>query len=240
MKMFYRNPLKKLKWQIGGTIFAVVGITIILFILFSSKATPKLVYLAKTNINKYVDHLASDYQKIIVETEDLNILTIKENASQEITSMNYDMNKVYKIAENLTIYLEENISSQDKLNEYLQTNNSVASSKGLVLTFPLGQISESIFLSNLGPKIPVLVRFIDSVRTNVKTTVTDYGINNALLNISLEVKLSYEMITPITEQNQTLEYSILLDSQVIQGAVPNIYGGYLEDKSAFLELPFNP
>ena len=240
MKMFYRNPSKKLKWQIGGTIFAVVGITIILFILFSSKATPKLVYLAKTNINKYVDHLASDYQKIIVETEDLNILTIKENASQEITSMNYDMNKVYKIAENLTIYLEENISSQDKLNEYLQTNNSVASSKGLVLTFPLGQISESIFLSNLGPKIPVLVRFIDSVRTNVKTTVTDYGINNALLNISLEVKLSYEMITPITEQNQTLEYSILLDSQVIQGAVPNIYGGYLEDKSAFLELPFNP
>lgn len=240
MKMFYRNPSKKLKWQIGGTIFAVVGITIILFILFSFKATPKLVYLAKTNINKYVDHLASDYQKIIVETEDLNILTIKENASQEITSMNYDMNKVYKIAENLTIYLEENISSQDKLNEYLQTNNSVASSKGLVLTFPLGQISESIFLSNLGPKIPVLVRFIDSVRTNVKTTVTDYGINNALLNISLEVKLSYEMITPITEQNQTLEYSILLDSQVIQGAVPNIYGGYLEDKSAFLELPFNP
>lgn len=238
--MFYRNPSKKLKWQIGGTIFAVVGITIILFILFSSKATPKLVYLAKTNINKYVDHLASDYQKIIVETEDLNILTIKENASQEITSMNYDMNKVYKIAENLTIYLEENISSQAKLNEYLQTNNSVASSKGLVLTFPLGQISESIFLSNLGPKIPVLVRFIDSVRTNVKTTVTDYGINNALLNISLEVKLSYEMITPITEQNQTLEYSILLDSQVIQGAVPNIYGGYLEDKSAFLELPFNP
>ena len=211
-----------------------------MFILFSSKATPKLVYLAKTNINKYVDHLASDYQKIIVETEDLNILTIKENASQEITSMNYDMNKVYKIAENLTIYLEENISSQAKLNEYLQTNNSVASSKGLVLTFPLGQISESIFLSNLGPKIPVLVRFIDSVRTNVKTTVTDYGINNALLNISLEVKLSYEMITPITEQNQTLEYSILLDSQVIQGAVPNIYGGYLEDKSAFLELPFNP
>ena len=202
MKMFYRNPSKKLKWQIGGTIFAVVGITIILFILFSSKATPKLVYLAKTNINKYVDHLASDYQKIIVETEDLNILTIKENASQEITSMNYDMNKVYKIAENLTIYLEENISSQAKLNEYLQTNNSVASSKGLVLTFPLGQISESIFLSNLGPKIPVLVRFIDSVRTNVKTTVTDYGINNALLNISLEVKLSYEMITPITEQNQ--------------------------------------
>ena len=240
MKMFYRNPSKKLKWQIGGTIFAVVGITIILFILFSFKATPKLVYLAKTNINKYVDHLASDYQKIIVETEDLNILTIKENASQEITSMNYDMNKVYKIAENLTIYLEENISSQAKLNEYLQTNNSVASSKGLVLTFPLGQISESIFLSNLGPKIPVLVRFIDSVRTNVKTTVTDYGINNALLNISLEVKLSYEMITPITEQNQTLEYSILLDSQVIQGAVPNIYGGYLEDKSAFLELPFNP
>ena len=240
MKMFYRNPSKKLKWQLVGTIFAVVGITIILFILFSPKATPKLVYLAKTNINKYVDHLASDYQKIIVETEDLNILTIKENASQEITSMNYDMNKVYKIAENLTIYLEENISSQAKLNEYLQTNNSVASSKGLVLTFPLGQISESIYLSNLGPKIPVLVRFIDSVRTNVKTTVTDYGINNALLNISLEVKLSYEMITPITEQNQTLEYSILLDSQVIQGAVPNIYGGYLEDKSAFLELPFNP
>ena len=240
MKMFYRNSQKRLKWKIGGTLLTIVGITIILFSLFSSKATPKLIHLAQTNINKYVDHLASDYQKIIVETEDLNILTIKENNCHEITSMNYDMNKVYKIAENLTLYLEENISSQPKLNEYLQTNTSINSSKGLVLTFHLGQISDSIFLSNLGPKIPILIHFIDSVRTNVKTTVTDYGINNALLNISLEVKLSYEIVTPITEQEQTLEYSLLLDSQVIQGEVPNIYGGYLEDKSAFLELPFNP
>ena len=78
MKMFYRNSQKRLKWKIGGTLLTIVGITIILFSLFSSKATPKLIHLAQTNINNYVDHSASDYQKLIVETEDLNILSIKE------------------------------------------------------------------------------------------------------------------------------------------------------------------
>ena len=39
--------------------------------------------------------------------------------------------------------------------------------------------SKDMFLSNLGPSIYVPINFVGSVLTNIKTKITDYGINNA-------------------------------------------------------------
>ena len=80
--------------------------------------------------------------------------------------------------------------------------------------------------------------FLDSVFTNVKTRITDYGINNALLEIYLQVTIYYEIILPVTAHKETLEYELLIDAGLIQGKVPNWYANSFETQSAFLELPF--
>ena len=184
-------------------------------------------------MNKYMESLASNYKKIIIETKDLNLLKVKENSKGEIIGMDYDLSKIYTLSENLTEYLDEQLKGN---NGYFK--DAHFKEGNLFLFIPLGQLTNNLYLSFLGPKIPVIVRLENSFFTNVKTKVTDYGINNALLNIILEVKLNYHIITPLKEENETFFYELMLSSNVIEGKVPQFYGGYLENKSAFLEVYF--
>lgn len=96
----------------------------------------------------------------------------------------------------------------------------------------------NVYFSQIGPKIPVIINLENSVFTNVSTKVTDYGLNNALLNVVLEVKLGYQIITPLQEEKKTLEYELLISSSVIEGKVPNFYGGSMESKNTFFEVYF--
>ena len=59
-----------------------------------------------------------------------------------------------------------------------------------------------------------------------------------LLEVYLNVKISYEIISPVTEEEKTLEYQLLLDSKVIQGSVPNWYSSPYESKTTFFEVSF--
>ena len=111
-------------------------------------------------------------------------------------------------------------------------------SDGIVLALPFGIVSDSVLFSNLGPNIPVSIHFIDSVLSQVKTNVTDYGINNVLLEVYLNVKISYEIVSPVMEEEKTLEYQLLMDSKVIQGVVPNWFSGAYQSQTTFFEVSF--
>jgi len=208
-----------------------------LFSWFSKKLTPKLIHISELSMNKYILHTASNFKIFTLEKNSSDhFLKITENKDGEISGIDYDMAKIYQLADNLTNDLENNMEQSPVLNEFL--NSPWKSEEGLLLFFPVGLLSDSIFLANLGPKIPVLVKFIHSVFSSIKTRVRDYGINNVLLEVYLDVTISYEILTPITMEEKSFQYELLLDSKVIQGKVPSLYGGVLESRSAFFDVPF--
>ena len=220
-------------------IIAIIFCVYLLFSWFSRNLTPKLIHISELNMNKYILHTASDFKTVTLEKNASDkFLKITENQEGEITGIDYDMLKIYLLADQLTNKLESDISNSTILNNYIQKSEFHPSEEGLLLFFPLGLLSDSIFLANLGPKIPVFVKFINSVFSSVKTRVRDYGINNVLLEIYLDVSISYEILTPITMEEKTFQYELLLDSKVIQGKVPSIYGGTMETRSAFFDIPF--
>jgi len=227
-------------FKIGLIFAAIFFLTFFYFQNFSLKVTPKLVHIAQISIEKYVYHTTSDFKLLALEKNYSDkFLSVKENKDGEIISIDYDMAKIYQLAENLTNSLEENITNAYELNIYINKNQKFRDvHDGLLLSLPIGVVSDSVFLSNLGPKIPVLIRFINSVFSSVKTRVTDYGINNVLMEIYLDVTINYEILTPVTMEEKRLKYELLLDSKVIQGQVPNLYGGIMESRSAFFEVPF--
>ncbi len=237
LKTKFIFPLSLKFGMILGSIFLFL---FFFFSTFSSKVTPKLIHIAELNINKYVEQTASDFKLFTLEKNSSDgFLKVMENKNGEIVSIDYDMKKIYQLAENLTTSLKENISNSRKFNPYTSVNNSFETPEdGLLLFFPIGVASNSIFLANLGPKIPVLVRFIGSVFSNVKTRVTDYGINNVLIDVYLQIAISYEVLTPVTMEEKQIQYELLLDSKVIQGKVPELYGGLWESQSAFFDVSF--
>ena len=230
---------KKRKTLLIFVFVSILGGFIYLFFWYNRTASPKIVYVAESQLQKFVDIVASDFQVFLNTNEEANTyLKITKNDQGEIVTVDYEMSEIYALASKLTEFLQNSLKDSSALAQELDLYVPSTSLNQMILSVPLGIVSDSPFLANLGPKVYVGVHFLDSVFTNVKTRITDYGINNALLEIYLQVTISYEIILPVTAHKETLEYELLIDAGLIQGKVPNWYANSFETQSAFLELPF--
>ena len=100
-----------------------------------------------------------------------------------------------------------------------------------VLSLPLFINSKNVFLTNLGPKIYVSFKPVGTVLTNVQSKITDYGLNNALVELYATLVVTENIIIPFNEKEISLEYNVLIASKVINGRVPTLYGNSIENKS---------
>lgn len=211
------------------------------FSVFNKKITPKLVEVATRNIDKLTYNLFNDYT--IMENFDdevlSNVLTIHKNKKDEIINISYNMKNAYAVINVIANRLKNDYQSIESGNKKIEYYDEELSdmNDGLILSIPIGVASDKIFLANLGPKIPIKVKFIGTILTNLKTRVQNYGINNVLIEIYVDVSLTHEITTPVTFQNKELNYEILIGAQVISGEVPSYYGGLYETKSNILNVP---
>lgn len=211
------------------------------FNVFNKKITPKLVEVATRNIDKLTYNLFNDYTMISSLDDELltNVLTLHKNQKNEIINISYNLKNAYTIVNTLASRLKsdyQSIESGDKKIEYYDEELSDMND-GLILSIPVGVASDKIFLTNLGPRIPIKVKFIGTLLTNLKTRVQNYGINNVLIEVYVDVSISHEITTPVTFQNKEMNYEILIGAQVISGEVPSYYGGLYETKSNILNVP---
>ena len=70
---------------------------------------------------------------------------------------------------------------------------------------------------------------------NIKTKVTNYGFNNALLEIYITVEIEKLIITPVFKDNDKFYYDILIGAVVVNGSVPEFYSNGLESHSNILK-----
>ena len=82
-------------------------------------------------------------------------------------------------------------------------------------------------MSNIGPKIPIKLNLIGDVISNIETKVTNYGINNALLEIGVYVEVSSKINLPFISKTVKVSNVIPISMKVIEGKVPQMYlNGY--------------
>jgi len=242
MKMF--STIKKNSNFVFPKIMIIIAFILFnvffLFSWFSNVATGRFVHVAELCINRYIENVTSNFKTYSLgKNSSDQFLEIRENMSGEIVSIDYKMEKIYDLAELFTKTLQQSIDNSSLFkNMPYKWDYDVVNDYGIVISIPLGIVSDSLFLNNLGPKIPVYVHFINSVFTQVKTRARDYGINNAILDVYLDITIHYEIVTPLGMEEKKIQYEFLLDSKVIQGKVPNLFGGRYETQSSFLEVTF--
>lgn len=203
--MKLKERLKR-KYYILITFLISLFLFIIIFSLYSKKLNPKL--------NDYIDFLVKDeiYKKVIksnnfITNEELNdILYIDKNKSNEIVYLDYDIDKTYKL-----------------LNKYIDSLKK-DNSKSKILTVPFFIASDNIIISSLGPKIKFKYEIIDNVKGKIKTKVTDFGVNNALVEMYFELEIGYLVVIPMNKKESVLKTEILISSKIINGKVPTFYG----------------
>lgn len=203
--MKLKERLKR-KYYILITFLISLFLFIIIFSLYSKKLNPKL--------NDYIDFLVKDeiYKKVIksnnfITNEEVNdILYIDKNNSNEIVYLDYDIDKTYKL-----------------LNKYIDSLKK-DNSKSKILTVPFFIASDNIIISSLGPKVKFKYEIIDNVKGKIKTKVTDFGVNNALVEMYFELEIGYLVVIPMNKKESVLKTEILISSKIINGKVPTFYG----------------
>ena len=151
-------------------------------------------------MNQIIDKVVK--KVLIVETCD-NII------QNNITELNFNNDKINKIISNLS----------KQLNKELKENLN----KNEIYYLVYAPLSKYHIVSNLGPSIPYSVKTTGNIKTNYKTKVKEYGINNSLIEVILLIEINFEVILPFINEIYKLEKEIVLDSKIIHGETPQYY-----------------
>ncbi len=231
MKKFKKN--KKKVNVLFLTLILCVCISINVLILINYKISPKLLKICEYSLNTYNNKLIMEFiSDDQLSDSNLNdLISLVKNKKDEIIAVNYNMNNSYKLLKNITNELYE-IFNKKSFKDFTDYNYDIKDD--LVLYYPIGLASDYIYFNNLGPIIPVRIKFLDSIVTGINTKVSNYGINNVLVEMYVNISIENNIVIPFKEENIKKDYSVLLSSKLIVGQVPSYLGGTIENSRQVL------
>lgn len=212
-------------------------------LLFSIFLTIMLVLFFSHKINMMISTNVQDYLVAKVKKENLlllkdafsylikdevnldNLMTVIKNSKEEIIQIDFNVKECTVILSNITSYINSNLEDYNHI--------------GYRLDVPITLINNTPLFRNIGPKIPIKIELGDIALGNVKTVVRQFGINNALLEVYLEVTINTQTLFPLEITENSTTYESLISSKMIAGVVPNFYNGQINSKSDIISLPLN-
>lgn len=239
-KLVRRYKIKKKNVYIFIVLLIIIG-TILIYKNFSDKIDNKVLSMIRDKMDVIN---ASIINRAITSDVLLNIniddvLIVNKNKNEEIILLDFNMNNSYNILRNIISNLEDSILNvqQGNLDDLFFEDDDIISKDGFLIKFPLGMVSNYTFLNNLGPRIPLKVQIGGSVVAGFETKITDYGINNSLIQVFVKCNLTEKVFFPLNVKKINFEYEFLVASKIIQGKIPTYYGGALNSKSPMLSMP---
>lgn len=212
----------KRKWlKLLITFILLIIFTFIILVFLSNKVMPfymnyseaEMKRVVTTVINKSVTEEVTNQ----LEVDSLFVLK-KENDNTII--VDFDPVIVNRVMSKISDVVYNNlklISKKDKLT--LEKYNIDES----YFYIPSGIIFNTTMLNNVGPRIPINLEIISSVNPNLKTEVTEYGINNSLIEVYINVIVDVKMILPMYANTMQIVVVLPLAVKLIQGEVPKYY-----------------
>lgn len=212
----------KRKWlKLLITFILLIMFTFIILVFLSNKVIPfymnyseaEMKRVVTTVINKSVTEEVTNQ----LEVDSLFVLK-KENDNTII--VDFDPVIVNRVMSKISDVVYNNlklISKKDKLT--LEKYNIDES----YFYIPSGIIFNTTMLNNIGPRIPINLEIISSVNPNLKTEVTEYGINNSLIEVYINVIVDVKMILPMYSNTMQIVVVVPLAVKLIQGEVPKYY-----------------
>lgn len=247
MKYVFKSKCKY-NFKILGKIMFLTLILIILFTFFlltkfNKNVSDNLLEISSLELNRVMYSLITDrINNKVLNTDTLNdILIINKNKNDEILYVDFDLDKAYKVLDNVSNILTSSfkkIENGEVSVGYLDESLS-HDVNGMILNVPIGSTLNSIYFYNLGPKIPVRINFIGNVLTNLQTKVTNYGLNNALVEVFVYIEFNCNILAPFKTKDINLKYDAVIASMMIEGEVPNFYSGAIERTSSIYRKSIN-
>ncbi|MBQ1550889.1 MAG: sporulation protein YunB [Bacilli bacterium] len=207
MKIKFRNKI----------LFIVLLNIILSFLLinfYSNKLSPLLLKLGVIEGKKKGIEIISKgiYDDIssYLDTKELFIVEKDNNGNIEMIDYNT------KVVNNII-----SIASKKVINNYNDFQNK---NSGIIKRVPIGVVTNNIFFSNLGPRVPVRIKLDGNALTSIKTKVKEYGINSALIDVYIRIEVNLDIIIPFYSKKISVYNDIPVSMKVIKGNVSSILG----------------
>ena len=238
-----RMHLKRYKKK--SIINKILIIVILLFIsviyilkIFSERAVPEMINYSEIETKKVVSSLinVAVIDEISTKTTMDDLFITLKDSNGDIKSIDIDSSKVNKILVDASKIVEQNLKylengEVDKLK--LNSNyDKDKLKKGIIYELPSGIIFNNVLLNNVMPKIPVKINLIGNIFCRLNTEVESYGINNALIKVSIGIEAEVKILLPFTSTNTKITTNVPVVIKILEGNIPSYYfDGYLNSLS---------
>ncbi len=197
------------------------------------------VFLMLGNISSL---LRTHYNEIAtIETKRVTTLVVTKVIHEEIASYNSNHFILEENEEKVSYNVELinrllGFSSQAIYNRLKEIENGTSElygneidsnykEKGIIYEMPFSVISDNVFLSSLGPKIPIKFSLLGSVETDCISNIESFGINNALVSLEIVCKLETQIVLPLSSSTYQYKINIPFAMSLVEGKVPSYYLG---------------
>lgn len=204
---------------------AIIFLLILIIMFFvlnqlNKIASPILLQEAVKESYNFITKTVNTSVKTVV-TEKLNpdeLFIMTYDKSGSLVSIDFDPTTVNIVLSTIALEIEQNI-------------NNLPSK---AYSIPFGIVLRNAFLSNLGPNIPVKLKLVGSIVNNVSTKVTNYGINNALIELYVDIEINVHVVLPFISDDIKVLTSVPLALKLVRGNVPKYYAG---NSNSLLSVP---
>lgn len=215
-------------------IFFLIIITVIFLInIIGKKITPILMTYAEKKAKSIATIMITEAvnNNVFKDMNKEDLFIEKKDSSGNNVFTDFNPVIVNTVLNKITIYVQNYLEQLESGGiDELELSSTILSSydleklkKGIIYEIPSGIVFNNSLISNLGPKIPVKINLNGDVVTDIKTDVESYGINNALVKVSANVKVYMQVIIPFKTKEIVVSTNIPIVMKLINGTVPSYY-----------------
>lgn len=181
-----------------------------------------IIFIISFN-QSYFDESVIEYVKIQTKSfyEENIINTLASSLTDDdLIKLKYDEygNVIYAyldVTKAQNIRIDSSLKLNDLSNKLEEQTNYI--------NVPVGYTFTRKFFFSDGMKIPVKLSVYNAYETKIVSNVLDYGINNQLYEIYLNIKVDVYVQIPLQKEIITLDNNILLCSGILNNDIPNYY-----------------
>lgn len=205
---------------------------IIFIYYFQKKLGPGLIECAEDEVNHLTSLIMNNcINEYIEATPNLELLKIERNSNQEIERIQYDTKILNQTRTQIIDRLETDLDYmvEGKLEKIGVNLNKLSdeyyekTSDGILFSVSIGSATGNYFFANIGPKIPLNLKTIGDATGEITTKITEYGMNNAMIEISIELEVTTVIHMPFLSKEVKVKNVIPLTMEIIQGTIPSYY-----------------
>lgn len=201
-----------MKKKILILLFIIILIFIFLLYLYSYNISPLLISYSKIKSKKVAidiisKNVSDDIVKILKKDE---LFIVERDNKGNIETIDYDSKVVNELLSDTSKRVIRNFNKLKEINN------------GVIMRIPVGIISKNVFIQSLGPKIPVKLVLDGNVLTSLNTKVKEYGVNSALIEVSIKIEANIEVIIPFKTSDIKVVNNVPISIKIVKGNVSSI------------------